>query len=105
MSWKNFAKIFTRPKSSSPYTPYQFAEGFLYDPQAQRLVFERVQYDPLYWFAGPASIPQRMLAVTSGPQNWQNLVLPYHPQQGFIPEGVYTLEPLQNDPVTFSDEQ
>lgn len=94
-----FKGLFNRKRSTTPDGLYQYSEGFLYDPQAQRLVFERHWADPRWWFVGAATIPDRQLAVTSGPQVWQNLVIPTRPQQGFIPDGNYVLEGLQNDPV------
>jgi hypothetical protein len=94
-----FFGLFARKRSNPSPAGYQYSEGFLYDPQAQRLVFERVRSDPKWWFAGPSTIPDRQLRVTSGPLVWQNLVIPVRPQQGFIPEGNYVLEGLQNDPL------
>lgn len=99
-----FKGLFSRQRSNPSPAGYQYSEGFLYDPQAQRLVFERVRSDPKWFFTSYATIPDRQLRVTSGPLLWQNLVLPYRPQQGFLPDGNLTLEGLQSDPTQFSSE-
>lgn len=93
MAWGLF-----RNRFHSKAAPVRYAEGDLFDPGAQRLVFERTYADAVVSVLG-AGDNAGMLEVMQPPMVWQNLTLPFEPLQGTPAGMLYNAPPVDESGI------